>query len=47
MNSSSEVNAIISIFVTNLDLEIRYNNVKIQKIDGFTFKIFKIVLANF
>ena len=34
-------------YISKLGLKIRFINIKAQKIDGFTFEMFGIVLANF
>lgn len=47
INSDSKVNVIISIYTLKLGLQVCHTNIRTQKIDGFTFKIFKMVLASF
>lgn len=47
INSNSKVNAIILAYALKLGLKICRTNVKAQKITGFIFKIFEIVLARF
>ena len=44
---SSEVNTITLGYALKLGLKVFFTNVGVQKIDGFIFKIFKIVLASF
>lgn len=47
INSSSEVNAITPAYASKLGFKIRRTNVRAQKINGFIFKIFEMVLARF
>ena len=47
MDSGSIVNPMILGYILKLGLKIRLINVKILKINIFTFKTFEIVLANF
>lgn len=47
INSGSEVNAMITVFGAKLNLRVYSTNVEAQKINGSTFKIFRIVLASF
>lgn len=47
LDLGSEVNAIMPAYVFKLSLQIRFTNVKAQKINGSTFKTFKIVLTSF
>ena len=44
-DSSSEINAIHSIFVQELRLSIRSTDVEVQKIDGTTLDTYKIIVA--
>lgn len=46
-NLRSNINAMILAYTLKLDLGIYYINIEAQKIDHFTLKIFKIVLASF
>lgn len=46
-NLGSEVNAMAPIFASKLRLKVRHTSIRAQKIDGFIFKMFKIVLASF
>ena len=34
-------------YILNLGLKFYFTNIKVQKIDGFTFKMFEIILASF
>ena len=43
----SEVNAMTPTYTAKLGLKVRKTNIGTQKIDGFTFEIFEIVLADF
>ena len=47
INSSSKVNAMTSAYASKLGLRVCRTNIGAQKIDGSTFKTFKMVLANF
>lgn len=47
LDSSNEVNTLISACATSLGLKFCPTNVKAQKIDSSTFETFEIVLANF
>ena len=47
INSSSEVNAMTSIYALKLGLKIHPTKKRAQKIDGFTFKTFEMILASF
>lgn len=47
VNSNSKINTMIPIYVAKLGLKICHINIKNQKTDGSTFKIFKMVLLNF
>ena len=47
INLDNKVNVMILKYTSKLDLKICPTNVKVQKIDNFTLKIFGIVLANF
>lgn len=47
IDSDSKINAMIPTYATKLGLNIRYTDVEAQKIDGFIFETFEIVLANF
>lgn len=47
IDSGNKVNDIILGFALKLDFKVYFTNIKAQKIDNFTLKIFKIVLANF
>lgn len=46
-DSGNKVNRITLIFAIKLNIKIQHINVEAQKIDGFIFEIFRIVLANF
>lgn len=46
-DSGSKVNTINPPFVRKLDLHIQKISIRTQKIDGSSFKIFEIVIANF
>lgn len=43
----SKFNTITLVYAAKLDLKLFKTNNKVEKIDGFTFVIFCIVLANF
>lgn len=43
----SKVNAITPKYTSKLDFQICRTNIRVQKIDGSTFKTFEIVLASF
>lgn len=43
----SKINTIMPAYISKLSLKICYTKVKIEKIDSFNFKMFKIVLASF
>lgn len=47
INSGSKKNAITPEYALKLDLKVCHTNIKAQKIDSFTLKTFKIVLASF
>lgn len=47
INSSDEINAMISAYVSKLGLRVCRTNVKAQKIDSSTLKTFGIILASF
>lgn len=47
LDSGNEVNSIILAYAANLTLKVWPINIKTQKINGSTFKMFEIVLANF
>ena len=47
LNSKSKVNAMIFDCNQELGLKIQKTNIKAQKIDGSTLKIFKIMIADF
>lgn len=47
INFDNKVNAMSPGYVSKLGLKMRLNNVKVQKDDGFTLKMFEIVLASF
>ena len=47
IDSSSEVNAIILAYASNIGLQARHINIGTQKIDGSTLKTFGMVLADF
>lgn len=47
INSGSKINIKTLVYVLKLDLQVRYTNVKAQKIDGSTLKTFDQVLASF
>ena len=46
IDSSSKVNAMTPAYTSKLGFRIRQINVGAQKIDGFTLKTFRIVLAS-
>lgn len=46
-NSKSEPNIMSLIFVSQLDLKVQQTNIKVQKIDGTTLKIYGIVVFTF
>lgn len=35
------------VYILKLDFKVYYTNVRVQKIDGFIFKIFEMIIANF
>lgn len=43
----TEINAIILVYILKLYLKFYYTNIRAQKIDNSTFKMFEIVLASF
>ena len=45
--SSSKVNAMIPAYASRLYLRVCHTNVRAQKIDGFIFQTFRMVLADF
>ena len=47
IDSGNKINIIILIYILNFNLKIRPINVRLQKIDSSTFKIFKIIIAYF
>lgn len=47
IDSGNEVNVIILSYMAQLDLKVWSTNIKAQKIDILTFKIFEIVLTSF
>lgn len=47
LDSGSEVNTIIPVFVSKLDLKICQIGIKAQKIDNSILKTFEIVLVSF
>lgn len=47
INFISKVNTMTSACISKLGFLVYYTNIGAQKIDGSTFKIFKIVLASF
>ena len=47
INSDSEFNAMTPVYVSKLGFKIYFIDVKAQKIDGSTLKIFGLVLASF
>lgn len=47
INSSSEINTMTSAYASKLGLQARHMNVGVQKIDGSTLPMFKMVLASF
>ena len=47
IDSGNEVNVILPTYALRLSLRVHHTDVKTQKIDGFTFEIFGIVLASF
>lgn len=47
LDSSNDVNSMTLAYAANLSLKVWSTNVEAQKINGFTFKTFGIVLTNF
>lgn len=47
LDSYNEVNIMTLAYTAKLCFKIQSTNVKTQKIDGFTFKTFEIILASF
>lgn len=47
INSISKVDFITSNYAAKIDVKFCYINIKVWKIDGFTFKIYNIVLMKF
>ena len=47
IDSGSEVNVMTTAYVSRLSLKVYCTNIRAQKIDSFTLKTFRIVLANF
>ena len=47
INFGSEVNAMTLGYASKLDLKVRSTNIGMQKIDGSTLEMFKMVLASF
>lgn len=47
INSNNKVNTITKLYVIKLDLSIHTIDIKAQKIDNFSLKMFSIILASF
>lgn len=47
INLSSEINAMIFVYVAKLGFKVRKTNIVALKIDGSTFDTFRMVIANF
>lgn len=47
INFSSKINIMILVYASKLDHKICQTNIKVQKIDSSTFKMFDMVLASF
>ena len=47
IESDSKINTMTSAYILKLGFKVHHTNVRAQKIDGSTFKIFGMVLASF
>lgn len=46
INFGSKINVITPVYISQLSFQVRYTNIKAQKIDNSIFKTFKIVFAS-